>query len=93
MMSWCRHTLMVPGVALWCSMHPALAQDEWSQQQFMSENGLLQNRVHAMVRDRWGALVIGTEGGLVRFDGDHFKRIGISAVDGIRPSRVLDILP
>lgn len=84
---------MALGATLWCSIHPALAQDEWSQQQFMSENGLLQNRVHAMVRDRWGALVIGTEGGLVRFDGDHFKRIGISAVDGIRPSRVLDILP
>ncbi|MBP7450773.1 MAG: hypothetical protein KA817_12120, partial [Flavobacteriales bacterium] len=59
----------------------------------MSENGLLQNRVHAMVRDRWGALLIGTEGGLVRFDGHHFKQIGLPAKEGIRPSRVLDILP
>jgi signal transduction histidine kinase/ligand-binding sensor domain-containing protein len=72
---------------------PAIAQEQWSQQQYMSESGLLQNRVHVMVRDRWGALLIGTEGGLVRFDGDHFKQIGLSAQEGVRPSRVLDILP
>jgi signal transduction histidine kinase len=72
---------------------PVSAQEQWSHQQYMSESGLLQNRVHVMVRDRWGALLIGTEGGLVRFDGDHFKQVGLSAQEGIRPSRVLDILP
>lgn len=70
-----------------------LAQVEWTHVQYMSESGLLQNRVHAMVKDRWGGLLIGTEGGLVRFDGDHFTQIGYAAQDGIRPSRVLDILP
>ncbi|MGV3636156.1 MAG: ATP-binding protein [Flavobacteriales bacterium] len=69
------------------------AQETWSSEQFMSENGLLQNRVHVMVKDRWGALIIGTEGGLVRFDGHHFKQLGIRSAEGIRPSRVLDILP
>jgi signal transduction histidine kinase len=59
----------------------------------MSENGLLQNRVHAIVRDSWGALLIGTEGGLVRYDGHHFRQLGIPAPEGVRPSRVLDILP
>ncbi len=58
----------------------------------MSEDGLLQNRVHTMLQDRWGALVIGTEGGLVRYDGHHFKQIGISAPDGMHPSRVLDMV-
>jgi len=86
-----RHTFFVLGVLI-CFRSPAKAQETWSQQQFMSENGLLQNRVHAMVRDRWGALLIGTEGGLVRFDGDHFKQVGLPAQEGIRPSRVLDIL-
>lgn len=71
----------------------AMAQEAWSREQFMSENGLLQNRVHVMVRDGWGALLIGTEGGLVRFDGNHFKQIGLPANEGIRPARVLDILP
>lgn len=69
------------------------AQETWSSEQFMSENGLLQNRVHDMVKDRWGALLIGTEGGLVRFDGHHFKQIGIPAQEGIKPSRVLEIVP
>ncbi|MBL7953297.1 MAG: hypothetical protein JNM62_16440 [Flavobacteriales bacterium] len=71
----------------------AQTQESWHREQYMSENGLLQNRVHVMVRDRWGALLIGTEGGLVRFDGDHFKQIGIQAAEGIKPSRVLDIEP
>ncbi|MBX2973571.1 MAG: hypothetical protein KF797_10740 [Flavobacteriales bacterium] len=69
------------------------AQETWHREQYMSENGLLQNRVHAMVSDRWGALLIGTEGGLVRFDGDHFTQLGIQAAEGMKPSRVLDILP
>lgn len=69
------------------------AQELWSSEQFMSENGLLQNRVHVMVKDRWGALIIGTEGGLVRFDGHHFKQLGVRSAEGMRPSRVLDILP
>lgn len=69
------------------------AQETWYSEQFMSESGLLQNRVHDMVRDRWGALLIGTEGGLVRFDGHHFKQIGIGSPEGMRPSRVLEIVP
>lgn len=68
------------------------AQEVWSREQYMSESGLLQNRVHEMVRDKWGGLLIGTEGGLVRFDGDHFRQIGLMAHEGIRPTRVLDIL-
>jgi signal transduction histidine kinase len=82
-------------VAVICTVFngPADAQHAWYREQFMSENGLLQNRVHAMVRDPWGALLIGTEGGLVRYDGHHFRQLGISAPEGMRPSRVLDILP
>lgn len=68
-------------------------QDTWTAEQYMSENGLLQNRVHDMVLDRWGALLIGTEGGLVRFDGARFKQIGIRAAEGMKPSRVLEVLP
>lgn len=68
------------------------AQHDWHREHFMSEDGLLQNRVHSMLQDQWGALVIGTEGGLVRYDGHHFKQIGLSAPDGMHPSRVLDML-
>ncbi|MBS1570235.1 MAG: hypothetical protein JST45_12475 [Bacteroidetes bacterium] len=71
----------------------AVAQDGWSKEQYTSENGLLQNRVHAMERDPWGGLLIGTEGGLVRFDGENFQQIGIPSPEGMLPSRVLEIVP
>lgn len=70
-----------------------LAQESWSSEQYMSESGLLQNRVHDMIKDRWGALLIGTEGGMVRFDGHHFKQVGLSSPEGMKPSRVLEIIP
>lgn len=78
--------LIVTGPVAW-------GQDTWTWEQFTSENGLLQNRVHAMEHDPWGALLIGTEGGLVRFDGENFRQIGIKAPEGVRPSRVLEIVP
>ncbi len=85
-------TLVTLGTAAaWC--RPLQAQETWTWEQFTSENGLLQNRVHAMEHDPWGALLIGTEGGLVRFDGEKFKQIGLSAPEGMRPSRVLEIVP
>jgi signal transduction histidine kinase len=87
-------SLFLAVVALATSeMVSAQGQETWHREQYMSENGLLQNRVHVMVRDRWGALLIGTEGGVVRFDGHHFKQIGIQSAEGIKPSRVLDIQP
>lgn len=72
---------------------PARAQETWTREQYTSENGLLQNRVHAMERDQWGGLLVGTEGGLVRFDGESFRQIGMPAPEGMRPSRVLEIVP
>lgn len=72
---------------------PVHGQDSWRSEQYTSENGLLQNRVHAMELDPWGGILAGTEGGLVRFDGEHFKQIGIPAPEGMLPSRVLEIIP
>lgn len=80
-------------VAAWALAATALAQEAWSREQYTSENGLLQNRVHAIERDPWGGVLIGTEGGLVRFDGENFKQIGIPAPEGLLPSRVLEIIP
>ncbi|HRQ85757.1 MAG TPA: HAMP domain-containing sensor histidine kinase [Flavobacteriales bacterium] len=70
----------------------AAGQETWTREQYTSENGLLQNRVHAIDRDQWGSLLIGTEGGLVRFDGQGFRQIGIPSPEGMRPSRVLEII-
>lgn len=70
----------------------AQPQGDWTRKQFTSENGLLQNRVHAMDVDEHGDLLIGTEGGLVRFDGEVFRQVGIMEAGGMQPSRVLDII-
>lgn len=74
----------------WGTVH---GQNAWKGEQYTSENGLLQNRVHAIEHDPWGGILVGTEGGLVRFDGEHFKQIGIPAPEGMLPSRVLEIVP
>lgn len=87
------HCLALGGAILVMAEGPARAQDSWTREQYTSENGLLQNRVHAMEVDTWGGLLIGTEGGLVRFDGENFRQIGIAAPEGLMPSRVLEILP
>ncbi len=42
--------------------------------------------------DEHGELLIGTEGGLVRFDGEVFRQVGIMEAGGMQPSRVLDII-
>lgn len=84
--------LLAAATCLLLNLGPLTAQETWYSEQFMSESGLLQNRVHDMVKDRWGALLIGTEGGLVRFDGHHFRQIGINSPEGMKPSRVLEII-
>lgn len=84
---------MAVALAAALGLAKAVAQEGWSKEQYTSENGLLQNRVHAMERDPWGGLLIGTEGGLVRFDGENFQQIGIPSPEGMLPSRVLEIVP
>lgn len=83
----CALLIRVTGLA-----QPGQAAEVWTREQYTSEDGLLQNRVHAMDRDPWGGLLIGTEGGLVRFDGQNFRQIGIPSPEGLRPSRVLEII-
>ncbi len=83
------------GLLIFCLVTAGLfaqSQGGWSRKQFTSENGLLQNRVHAMDVDEHGDLLIGTEGGLVRFDGEVFRQVGIMEAGGMQPSRVLDII-
>jgi signal transduction histidine kinase len=89
--SWVLSLVLLSGRGAWAVDAPPLPA--WDQEHFMSESGLLQNRVHTMVRDDWGGLLIGTEGGLVRYDGHHFRQIGINVQEGLWPSRVLEIIP
>src|SRR5687768_10566300 len=43
------------------------------QNQWQTEHGLPQNAIHCMAQDRVGFIWIGTESGLVRFDGAKFE--------------------
>ena len=74
--------------ALFCAVFPARALDParplqaHAQRTWRSEDGLLQDTATALLEARDGFLWIGTEEGLVRFDGvrfDHFSRANAPA--------------
>jgi ligand-binding sensor domain-containing protein/signal transduction histidine kinase len=69
--------------------HMPLAQ--YGYQSWQTDTGLPQNTVHAIVQGRQGYLWIGTEGGLVRFDGAQF-RVLTHATTPALPSDLIDNL-
>ncbi len=54
-------------------LEPTTPLAEYGRQAWVMENGLPQNTVHALVQTRDGFLWLGTEAGLVRFDGNTFS--------------------
>ncbi|HEX3663605.1 MAG TPA: two-component regulator propeller domain-containing protein [Acidobacteriaceae bacterium] len=69
--------------------HMPLAQ--YGYQSWQTDTGLPQNTVHAIVQGRRGFLWIGTEGGLVRFDGAQFA-VMTHATTPALPSDLIDDL-
>lgn len=67
-----------PGLAL----DPARPLQTHAQHTWRSEDGLLQDTVTALVESRGGFLWVGTEAGLVRFDGTTFDRYSRVTVPG-----------
>ena len=59
----------IPGVAL----EPSTPLASFGRQTWMMENGLPQNTVKAVLQTRNGFVWLGTEVGLVRFDGNAFE--------------------
>jgi len=59
----------LPGLAL----EPSTPLANYGRQSWVMENGLPQNTVQAMVQTRDGFIWLGTEAGLVRFDGSSFQ--------------------
>ncbi len=70
--------LLVAGTVL-CARWSAFALGtskplkQYGRQSWQSDTGLPQNTVHAVVQTKDGFLWMGTEGGLVRFDGQEFR--------------------
>jgi signal transduction histidine kinase/ligand-binding sensor domain-containing protein len=54
-------------------LDPSTALQNYSRQAWVMENGLPQNTVTAIVQSREGFIWLGTESGLVRFDGNSFQ--------------------
>jgi signal transduction histidine kinase/ligand-binding sensor domain-containing protein len=64
-------TLSLPAIA-W-PLDPATALQNYGRQTWVMENGLPQNTVTAIVQSHEGFIWLGTEAGLVRFDGNSFQ--------------------
>jgi len=54
-------------------LDPATALANYARQSWVMENGLPQNSVTALIQSREGFVWLGTEAGLVRFDGNSFQ--------------------
>jgi len=69
--------LLPLGLLLLCcaasALEPSTPLDRYSRQTWVMENGLPQNTVQAIAQTRDGFLWLGTEAGLVRFDGAAFQ--------------------
>jgi len=59
--------------------------------QYTSDNGLPQNSVRQVVIDKKGFLWLGTQGGIVRFDGSHFKIYNRDNTPLLTSNRIHDI--
>ncbi len=56
-----------------CALEPSTALANFARQTWVIENGLPQNTVTAVIQTRDGFVWLGTEIGLVRFDGNSFQ--------------------
>ncbi len=61
--------ILVLAAPLWSQPRP---QGRWTFRTYSSENGLENQNATVMLQDREGFLWVGTEGGLYRYDGQHF---------------------
>ncbi len=69
---WCATAVVATGKTVW-AVEPSTPLADLSRQTWVLENGLPQNSVQALVQTRDGFLWLGTEAGLVRFDGVGFQ--------------------
>ncbi|HEX4284534.1 MAG TPA: two-component regulator propeller domain-containing protein [Terracidiphilus sp.] len=65
------------------ALEPTTPLADYSRQSWVMENGLPQNSVHALVQTHDGFLWLGTEAGLVRFDGVSFAVFEPSSTPGL----------
>jgi ligand-binding sensor domain-containing protein len=67
----------------------AVFSQEYGYTQYNSRDGLAGATVYCMVQDKDGFLWLGTEGGLSRFDGTHFKNF--TREDGLPDNEIIQL--
>jgi signal transduction histidine kinase/ligand-binding sensor domain-containing protein len=82
---------MVFMLAGW-TLEPTTALADYGRQAWAMENGLPQNSVHALVQTRDGFLWLGTEAGLVRFDGIGFAIFDTATTPGLPSGDIRSLL-
>ena len=71
---WCTAALLLlSGAAFAAALEPSTPPANFGRQAWAMENGLPQNTVQALAQTKDGFLWLGTEAGLVRFDGVEFE--------------------
>ncbi len=65
---------------------------QYSRQTWQTENGLPQNTVRAILQDHEGYIWLGTEGGLVRFDGLKFVVFDAENTPALKSNNITGLL-
>jgi signal transduction histidine kinase/ligand-binding sensor domain-containing protein len=78
--------------AIGWALDPATALASYARQTWVMENGLPQNTVTALIQTRQGFVWLGTEAGLVRFDGNSFQLFDRSALPGLPENDICCLL-
>src|SRR5882762_8666008 len=73
---------------LFCLSYSSLSQ-EYSYTHYNVKDGLAGSNVYCITQDKEGFLWMGTEGGVSRFDGTHFRNFALE--DGLPDIEVLQI--
>jgi len=66
-----------------CALDPSLAISQYCSKHWQVEDGLPQNYVTSIGRSRDGYLLVGTSGGVVKFDGIRFTPLVLDARTGL----------
>ncbi len=70
---WVLALLLLGAAGQGWALPPGNSLKQYGRQNWQSDTGLPQNTVHAIAQTHVGFLWMGTEGGLVRFDGQEFR--------------------
>ena len=74
------------------ALDPGRGLNGYGHQVWRTDSGLPQNTVHALLQSRDGYVWVGTDGGLVRFDGVDFAVFDVENTPQFRSNTVYDLL-